>query len=128
MGEAKKKSKATSLSYLEDWDQIFLNITKGLYGEVISCARENVMQILELSKNFLEKDTHKSLREFHDLYFGSSAHGEKTEAYNKDVSDFVEQLQSKMAAGEDISPTNFEGSSGYQRLQMRGPLIFSEKI
>jgi len=97
---------------IEDWDQIFFETIQDFYAEASNCARENVMQILELSKNFLQKDTHKSLKEFHDLYFGSGEQAEKTEAYNRDVSDFVENLQKKMKSGEDISKENLGSKSG----------------
>lgn len=103
MAEAKKQDQDSGYTDLKEWDQIFIGLTTDLYKEIVKCAHENVMQVLELSKNFLEKDTHQSLREFHDLYFGEKAEDDKTEAYNQDVSDFVEHLQNKIEAGEDIS-------------------------
>ncbi|NRA45032.1 MAG: hypothetical protein HRU09_08780 [Oligoflexales bacterium] len=118
MAEAKKKPEK-NYTTLEDWDQIFLGITQDFYVEVSNCARENVLQVLELSKNFLAKDTHKSLKEFHDLYFGSKNQAQKTESYNNDVSDFVEHLQKKMEAGEDISHESVEdGSSQVHALKV----------
>ncbi|MFK7827370.1 MAG: hypothetical protein AB8G05_24715 [Oligoflexales bacterium] len=78
------------------WDRIFCTMTKGFYAKVGNCARENVMQILMPSKNFLVKENHNSLPEFHDLYFGSIVHTEKTENYNSETSDFGEQLQKRI--------------------------------
>ena len=117
MAEAKKKNEQEYYA-LEEWDQIFLGITKDMYQEVCNCARENVLQILELSKNFLAKDTHKSLKEFHDLYFGSGNNALKTETYNDDVSNFVEHLQKKMKEGEDLSNDFSNDSSPLKALEL----------
>ena len=88
---------------LEQWDEIMLSILDELFDLAKVCASENVKNVLEISKNFLDQKVHQSIDNFYNLYFKNKKAQKQSDDFNSIVDHVVESLQESMKDSEQPS-------------------------
>ena len=88
---------------LEQWDDLMLSILDEMFAMSKTCASENVKNILDISKNFLDQETHQALDNFHNLYFKNEKAQKQSDEFNSIVDHVVESLQDSMKDSEELS-------------------------
>ena len=88
---------------LEQWDDLMLSILDEMFAMSKTCASENVKNVLEISKNFLNQETHQALDNFHNLYFKNEKAQKQSDEFNSIVDHVVESLQGSMRDSEQLS-------------------------
>lgn len=98
--EAKKKE--TNTYDVEALDTTFQAIVRDYCDVIIGNASSSVGKILDLSSQFVDKSASKALKDFRDLYFFNDKIGNEAAAINASVDDIFDDLQEKIAAGEEV--------------------------
>ena len=92
----------------------------GIIGDLCSGAIQNassaVQSILEISANYIDSDAKSALIEFRSLYIGNEDVGRESERVNDGVDNLIEELQTKMEMGEDLSSISSSEDSGLDEL------------
>ncbi|MFK7825862.1 MAG: hypothetical protein AB8G05_17040 [Oligoflexales bacterium] len=89
-------SKKGSQTSLEDWDKMMVSLGNEMFALAKACAAENVKNVLEISKNFLDQDVHQSIDNFYNLYFKNDKALKQSEDFNSIVDHVVESIQGSM--------------------------------
>jgi hypothetical protein len=87
---------------VNELDEIFKFIVTDFSDLIIESAGEAVNNILNLSSSFIDKKAQQALKDFRGLYFFNKEIADESVAINKSVDDIMEDLQAKMAAGEEV--------------------------
>ncbi|MGE0173473.1 MAG: hypothetical protein AB7T49_11820 [Oligoflexales bacterium] len=119
------------------FDDAFLAIFTDLCEQSVANVADCTRQVFELSASFVSKDASKVLKQFYELYFATGKVQAQKEKVNKDVDDLIDQIQAKMAAGQEITSENVVedeakkterlGLSGLQK-QLEGLITLDEGI
>ncbi len=119
MSEAAQNLSVGNTTTREELDVLFLEIIEQLGEDAVGGASHCTQAVFELSAKYMDKPAFDTLRKFYDLYFDRGELEKKKDEVNSAVTDMVEFLQEKLAAGEDISEsTEFEESEEIKRQRL----------
>ena len=107
LAQVKKNSNSSAVAQI---DLLFLQILDTFVVKIASLARSSTEYILEVSNTFLDEKAKNALVDFHNLYFGDSKIGETSKQVNAEIDDMLENLQSILDEGKELTLNSIEES------------------
>ena len=86
-----------------DFDQIFFTVLKQLEVQAVHNCSESVLNVLDISTNFLSESAQQAAERFHSLYFNNDVVEDSNSQVNDDIDDILNDVQTAMAEGRDIT-------------------------
>lgn len=83
-------------------DKAFAAIASKLINMTIKTTGSSSKEVLNISQNYLNSKTHKTLENFYHLYFSNETQQQK-DLMNQEVDDLVDQAIAQRDSGEQIS-------------------------
>ncbi|MFK7823993.1 MAG: hypothetical protein AB8G05_07550 [Oligoflexales bacterium] len=107
LNQVKKVSNGNAVAQI---DLLFLQILDTFVVKIASLARSSTEYILEVSNSFLDEKAKNALVDFHNLYFGENSIGETSKKINAEIDDMLENLQSILDEGKELTLNSIEES------------------
>ena len=107
LNQVKKNANGNAVTQI---DLLFLQILDTFVVRIASLARSSTEYILEVSNTFLDEKAKNALVDFHNLYFGNNSIGETSQQVNAEIDDMLENLQSILDQGKELTLNSIEES------------------
>ena len=86
-----------------EMDDALLGIVGEICNGAVDSAGKAVESILDVSSKFIDGHARRALKDFRNIYFENYEIRRETEKINSGVDSMIEDLQSKLEAGDDLS-------------------------
>lgn len=96
---------------MNEMDDALLGIVSEVCNSAVENAGKAVESILEVASKFIEGHAKQALKDFRNIYFENAEIRRETERINASVDSMVDDLQLKLAAGEDLSQVSIAEDS-----------------